>query len=67
MTLANSNLVAPCTFSPLGVKNAFGSIDLARLLVIMEDLGYLLDTIELIGDKYNNSTTIYIGENLKRT
>jgi hypothetical protein len=61
VTLAKSGLVVPCTFSPLGVKNAFGSIDLARLLVIMEDLEYLLDTTEFISDKYNNSTTIYVG------
>ena len=31
-------------------KNAFGSIDHARLLVIMVDLGYPQDAINLIGN-----------------
>ena len=38
--------------------NAFGSIDHARLLAIMIDLGYPLDAIKLIGSIYSESYTI---------
>ena len=31
-------------------KNDLGSVDHARLLVLMEDLGYPQDTVELIGN-----------------
>ena len=31
-------------------RNAFGSIDHARLLALMEDLGYPLDAIEIVGN-----------------
>ena len=41
--------------------NAFGSIDHARLLAIMEDLGYPLDAIKFIGNIYANSRTTFIG------
>ena len=37
-------------------KNAFGSIDHPILLAIMEDLGYPLNTIELVGNVYAKST-----------
>ena len=43
-------------------KNAFGSIDHARLLAIMKDLGYLDDAINLIGNIYSQFTTTFIGE-----
>jgi hypothetical protein len=39
------------------LKNAFGSIDYLRLLVITEDLGYPLDAIELVGNFYAKTTT----------
>lgn len=39
-------------------KNAFGSINHPQVLTIMEDLGYSLDAIELVGNIYTNSTTI---------
>jgi hypothetical protein len=42
-------------------KNAFGSIDHARLLTIMTDLGYPVDAIHLIGNIYSQSTTNFIG------
>lgn len=34
---------------------AFGSMDHAKLLAIMENLGFPLDTIEIVGDIYANS------------
>jgi hypothetical protein len=42
-------------------KNAFGSIDHARLLAIMTDLGYPNDAIYLIGNIYSQSTTKFTG------
>jgi hypothetical protein len=48
-------------------KYAFGSIDHARLLAIMEGLNYPLDRIELIGNIYTNLTTTYIGEHFGKT
>jgi hypothetical protein len=42
-------------------KNAFGSIDHARLLAIMCDLGYPTDVISLVGNIYFHSTTIFSG------
>jgi hypothetical protein len=48
-------------------KNAFGSIDHARLLVIMADLGYPQDAINLIGNIYSNSTTIFFGSYFGKT
>ena len=44
-------------------KNAFGSTDHARLLAIMKDLGYPIDSINLIGNIYSQSSTIYSLEN----
>lgn len=38
-------------------RNAFGYIDHARILTIMEDLGFLLDVIEIISNIYADSTT----------
>jgi hypothetical protein len=48
-------------------KNAFGSIDHARLLAIMKDLGYPNDSINLIGNIYPQSSTIFIGEHFGKT
>ena len=48
-------------------KNAFGSIDHARLLAIMKDLGYPNDAIKLIGNIYSQSTTTFIGKHFGKT
>ena len=48
-------------------RNAFGSIDHARLLVIMEDLSYPLDAVEIIGNIYTNSTTSFMGSHFGTT
>jgi hypothetical protein len=48
-------------------KNAFGSIDHARLLSIMADLGYPQDAINLIGNIYSNSSTIFFGPHFGKT
>ena len=48
-------------------KNAFGSIDHARLLAIMKDLGYPNDAIHLIENIYSKSTTTFIGEYFGKT
>ena len=42
-------------------KNAFGSIDHARLLAIMKNLGYPQDAVALVGNIYSQSTTTFIG------
>jgi hypothetical protein len=42
-------------------RNTFGFIDHARLLALMEDLGYPKDTGELTGNLYMNSTTSFHG------
>ena len=48
-------------------KNAFDSIDHAKLLAIMADLGYPQDAINLIGNIYSNSSTIFIGTYFSKT
>jgi hypothetical protein len=48
-------------------KNAFGSIDHARLLAIMANLGYLQDAINLIGNIYSNSSTMFFGSYFGKT
>jgi hypothetical protein len=48
-------------------KNAFGSIDHARLLAIMADLGYLSDAITLVGNIYSASSTIFSGTYFSHT
>ena len=48
-------------------KNAFGSIDHARLLAIMKDLGYPTDSVNLIGNIYSQSSTIFTGEHFGKT
>src|SRR6202022_1464921 len=48
-------------------RNAFGSIDHTRLLAIMEDLGFPPDTIEIVGNIYNNSTTPFTGSHFGST
>jgi hypothetical protein len=47
--------------------NAFGSIDHARLLAIMTDLGYPLDAIKLIGSIYSESYTTITGSYFGKT
>jgi hypothetical protein len=42
--------------------NAFGSIDHARLLAIMLDLGYPTDAVKLIGNIYSESHTTINGQ-----
>ena len=48
-------------------KNAFGSIDHAKLLAIIKDLGYPTDSINLIGNIYSQSSTIFTGEYFGKT
>jgi hypothetical protein len=48
-------------------KNAFRSIDHARLLAIMADLGYPQDAINLIGNIYLNSSTMFFGSYFGKT
>lgn len=48
-------------------KYAFGSIDHARLLVIMEDLGYPKYVVKFVGNIYSHSNTIFIGEDFNQT
>ena len=48
-------------------KNAFGSIDHARLLAIMADLRYPQDAINLIGNIYSNSSTRFFGMHFDQT
>ena len=48
-------------------KNAFGSIDHARFLAIMKDLGYPTDAINLIGNIYTQASTIFTGEHFGKT
>jgi hypothetical protein len=48
-------------------KNAFGSINHARLLAIMANLGYPQDAINLIGNIYSNSSTIFTGTHFGKT
>ena len=48
-------------------KNAFGSLDHARLLAITKDLGYPSDAVTLIGNMYANSNTIFTGEHFGKT
>jgi hypothetical protein len=47
--------------------NAFGSINHARLLAIMIDLGYLLDAIKLIGSIYSKSYITITGQYFGKT
>jgi hypothetical protein len=51
----------------INFKNAFGSIDHARLLAIMADLGYPQDAINLIGNIYSNSSTMFFGSYFGKT
>ena len=48
-------------------KNAFGSLDHARLLAIIKDLGYPEHAVTLIGNIYSQSNTIFTGEHFGRT
>ena len=48
-------------------KNAFGSIDHARLLALMEDLGYPTDAFKIIGNIYKDSTTSFTGSHFGTT
>ena len=47
--------------------NAFGSIDHARLLALMADLGYPEDAISIIGNIYSKSYTKIIGSHFDPT
>ena len=40
-------------------KNAFGSLDYARFLAVINDLGYLENAVTLIGNIYSHSNTIF--------
>ena len=44
-----------------------GSIDHARLLAIMKDLGYPTNSINLVGNIYSQSSTIFTGEHFDKT
>lgn len=46
----------------IDLKNALCSIDHARLLAIMENLGYSQDAVAMVGNIYFQSTTTYVGE-----
>ena len=48
-------------------RNAFGSIDHARLLALMEDLGFPKDAVEIVGNIYHNSTTSFTGNHFGTT
>jgi hypothetical protein len=48
-------------------KNAFGSIDHARLLAILADLGYPQDAVALVGNIYSCSSTIFSGKHFSQT
>ena len=51
----------------INFKNAFGSIDHARLLAIIKDLGYPQDAVALFGNIYSHSTTTFIGDHFVKT
>ena len=42
-------------------RNAFGSINHARLLALMKALGFSIDAVEIVGNIYKNSTTSFAG------
>ena len=48
-------------------RNAYSSIDHARLLALMEDLGYPLDVVEIIGNIYKDSITSFTGNHFGTT
>ena len=48
-------------------QDVFGFIDHAKLLVLMKDLGYLRDTVELISNIYMNSMTSFHGNHFGTT
>ena len=48
-------------------RNAFGSIDHARLLALMEDLGFPIDAVEIVGNIYKSSTTSFAGNTFGAT
>ena len=47
--------------------NAFGSIDHARLLAIISNLGYPDDAVTIVGNIYSDSYTKYIGSHFALT
>lgn len=51
----------------INFKSVFGSLDHARLLAIMKDLGYLEDVVTLIGNIYSYSGIIFTGEHFEKT
>ena len=42
-------------------RNAFGSIDHARLLALITDFDYTLDAVKIVGNIYTNSSTCFTG------
>ena len=48
-------------------KNAFGSIDHARLLAVIKDLGYPVDAVQIIGNICSHSNTIFSGDYFGKT
>lgn len=48
-------------------KNAFGSLNHARLFAIIKYLGYPIDAVALIGNMYSYSHTIITDEHLEKT
>lgn len=48
-------------------QNTFGTIDHARLLAIMDDLGFPPDVLEIVNDIYINSTMAFRGVYYKTT
>jgi len=53
--------------SILTSKTFFGSIDHARFLAIMKNLGSPIDIIKFIGNIYLQSSTIFLGEHFGKT
>jgi hypothetical protein len=48
-------------------RNAFGFIDHARLLALIEDMDYPTDAVEIVGNIYTHSTTSFTGNQFGTT
>lgn len=46
---------------------AFCSINHARLHALMEDLGFPLEAVEIVGNIYKNSSTLFTGNHFRIT
>ena len=67
-TLEDAKLTTKDIYLPyVDFRNAFGSMDHARLLTIMEDLGYPLDAVEVVGNIYTDSTTSFTNSHFGTT